>query len=165
MALVDGTPKLLTLKDYIKLYIEHNIEVIKREYTYDLMKASQRFETVVGLIRATTILDDVIREIRAAKNSSEAIESLKLNFAFTQLQAQSIVDMRLGKLANTEIETLSKEQAQLSKIISNCNKLLNSEKAQQKEFLQRLAAFVEVYGWARHTKVLDIDLYEARITF
>ena len=158
MALVDGVPKLLNLKDYIKVYVDHNIDVIKREYSYELQKASQRLEIVSGLIRATTILDDVIREIRASKSTSEAINNLKQKFSFTDLQAQAIADMRLGRLANTEIDTLNKEQAQLNKTIDTCNKMLSSDKAQKKEFLKRLEAFVAEYGWARRTEVVDIDL-------
>lgn len=157
MALVDGVPKLLTLKEYLDVYIEHNIDVIKKEYTFELKKASQRLEIVVGLMRAITLLDNIIKTIRSAKNSAEAVNDLKVKFSFTTLQAQAIVEMRLGKLANTEVETLNKEQAQLSKLISACNKLLGSEKAQKKEFLQRLSAFTTTYGWVRKTKVMDID--------
>lgn len=158
MALVNGIPTLLTLKDYLDVYVDHNIDVIKREYSYELQKASQRLEVVEGLIRATSILDAVIDEIRVSRGISEAVDNLKQKFSFTDLQAQAIVDMRLGKLANTEIDTLNKEQAQLNKIIDACNKILSSEKAQKKEFLKRLEAFVEAYTWTRRTEVVDIDL-------
>lgn len=156
--IIDSIPELVNLSRYIEVYVNHNIDVIKREYSYDLQKASQRLEIVSGLIYATSILDDVIREIRASKNTADAVNSLKQKFSFTDLQAQAITDMRLGKLANTEIDLLTKEQTQLNKTIDDCNKILNSDKAQKKEFLKRLDAFVSTYGWARRTEVVDIDL-------
>ncbi len=156
--IIDSIPELINLERYIKVYIEHNIEVIKREYSYELQKASQRLEIVSGLIRATSILDDVIHEIRASSSASEAVINLKQKFSFTDLQAQAIADMRLGKLANTEIDILNKEQMQLNKIIDTCNKMLSSDKTQKKEFLKRLEAFVDEFGWARRTEVIDIDL-------
>lgn len=156
--IVDNIPELINLDRYIQVYIEHNITAIQKEYSHELQKASQRLEIVAGLIHAISILDDVIREIRAAKSSYEAANALKLNFSFTDAQAQAIVDMRLGKLANTEIDALNKEQAQLNKTIDACNKLLKSEKSQKKEFLKRLGAFVEAYAWPRRTDVVDIDL-------
>jgi DNA gyrase subunit A len=164
MALVNGIPTMLTLKDYIEVYVNHNLEVLKREYAYDLNKASQRLEIVTGLIKATSILDDIIKEIRQSKSSTVAAESLKTKFNFTAAQAQAITDMRLGKLANTEIAELEKEQAQLNKTIEACTKVLNSDKLQKKEFLRRLEAFVNEYGWARRTEVVDIDLTTEKAT-
>lgn len=163
MALVNGVPRLLNLEDYIKIYIEHNINVIKREYSYDLQKASQRLEIVSGLIRATTILDEIIHEIRASKSALAAVNTLKEKFLFTAIQAQAIVDMRLGKLANTEVDALTKEQLQLTKVIAACNRLLNSDGLQKKEFLKRLGAFTTEYGWSRRTDVLDIDLAAEKV--
>ena len=155
--IVDSIPELLNLEKYIKVYLAHNIEVIQKEYSYDLQKASQRLEIVSGLIRATSILDDIISEIRLSKSTTEAVNNLKNKFSFTDLQAQAITDMRLGKLANTEVVALTKEQAQLNKTIEACNKMLKSDKAQKKEFLQRLKTFVDTYGWERRTEVTDID--------
>lgn len=155
--IVDSIPELLNLEKYIKVYLAHNIEVIQKEYSYDLQKASQRLEIVSGLIRATSILDDIITEIRLSKSTTEAMDSLKSKFSFTDLQAQAITDMRLGKLANTEVTALAKEQAQLTKTIEACNKMLKSDKAQKKEFLQRLKSFVDSYGWERRTEVTDVD--------
>jgi DNA gyrase/topoisomerase IV subunit A len=156
--IVDSIPELLNLERYIQVYLAHNIDCIQREYNYELDKATNRLEVVSGLIRAISILDDVITTIRSAKTTTEAAESLKNNFSFTELQARAITDMRLGKLANTEIDTLMAEQAQLNKAISAYNKIVNSEKAQKKELLQRLGAFVQQYAWERHTEVTDVDL-------
>lgn len=156
--IIDGIPELLNLERYIQVYLEHNLNILKREYNYELNKATQRLEIVSGLIKATAILDDIIKEIRQSRSSADVVENLKSKFNFTTLQAQAIADMRLGKLANTEIAELEKEQAQLNKIIDSCDKILKSDKAQKKEFLRRLEVFVNKYGWARRTEVVDIDL-------
>lgn len=162
--IIDSIPELLNLEQYIKVYLAHNISVIQKEYSYDLQKASDRLEVVSGLIRATSILDDIITEIRVSKNTAEAVANLKSKFSFTDLQAQAITDMRLGKLANTEITALNKEQAQLIKTIDACNKMLKSDKTQKKEFLHRLEAFVNLYGWKRRTEVTDIDFTVEKVT-
>ena len=156
--IIDSIPELLNLESYIRVYLAHNIECIQREFTYDLAKATNRLEIVSGLIRAISMLDDIIAEIRLAKTTDEAVENLKTKLSFTDIQARAITDMRLGKLANTEIDTLTKEQAQLNKTITACNKILNSEKAQKKELLQRLEALVQQYAWERRTEVIDVDL-------
>jgi DNA gyrase/topoisomerase IV subunit A len=162
--IIDSIPELLNLERYIKVYLAHNIEVIQKEYSYDLQKASQRLEIVSGLIRATTMLDDIITEIRISKSTAEAIVSLKNKFLFTDLQAQAITDMRLGKLANTELAALTKEQTQLTKTITACDKMLKSDKAQKKEFLQRLESFVNSYGWERRTEITDVDFTVEKAT-
>lgn len=156
--IVDSIPELINLQRYIEIYLDHNLDIIKREYSYELNKASQRLEIVTGLIRANSMLDAVISEIRASKSASEAVVNLKIKFGFTELQAQAIADMRLGKLANIEIAALSKEETQLNKAIADYNKILGSDKAQKKEFLKRFEAFVSEYGWDRRTEVQDIDL-------
>lgn len=156
--IVDSIPELINLQRYIEIYLDHNLEVIKREYSYELQKASQRLEIVSGLIRANSMLDAVISEIRASKSASDAVINLKIKFGFTDLQAQAIADMRLGKLANIEIAALNKEENQLTKATADYNKILSSDKAQKKEFLKRLEVFVSEYGWDRRTEVQDIDL-------
>lgn len=158
MALIDGVPEMLTLKDYIKVYVEHNINCIIREYKYDLDKAEKRLEVVDGLIKAISIIDDVIKTIKASKNSEEARKNLSTNFLFSEAQAKAIVDMRLGKLANIEIADLTKEQKELNKAIQKCNKLLKSKQLQKDEFISRLSVFVEAYGWERRTEVIDVDI-------
>lgn len=156
--IVDSIPELINLQRYIEIYLDHNLNVLKREYSYELNKASQRLEIVSGLIRANSMLDTVISEIRASKSASDAVANLKSKFSFTDLQAQAIADMRLGKLANMEIAALTKEESQLSKAIADYNKILGSDKAQKKEFLKRLDSFVTEYGWDRRTSVQDVDL-------
>lgn len=156
--IIDSIPELINLDKYIQIYLQHNLTVLQKEYTYELNKATQRAEIVTALIRAISILDDVIAEIRKSASSAEAVANLITKFNFSALQAQAIADMRLGKLANMETEALTKELAQLTKTIDSCNKLLKSDKLQKKEFLKRLDVFVTDYAWARRTEITDIDL-------
>jgi DNA gyrase/topoisomerase IV subunit A len=156
MALVNGKPELLTLEDYIRIYIEHNIECIKREYQFDLDKANSRKEIVDGLVKALGMIDSIISTIKKSKSSEEAKKSL-VSQGFTSNQAQAIVDMRLGKLANLEQDELNKEQKELIKKVSDLTKVINSSKTQEKEFLKRLEDFTSRYGWERRTEVTDID--------
>lgn len=156
MALVNGKPELLTLEDYIKIYIEHNIECIKREYQFDLDKANSRKEIVDGLVKALGMIDSIISTIKKSKSSEEAKKSL-VSQGFTSNQSQAIVDMRLGKLANLEQDELNKEQKELIKKVADLTKVINSSKAQEKEFLKRLEDFTSRYGWERRTEVTDID--------
>lgn len=162
MALVDGIPKMLTLKDYIKIYVEHNIESIVREYKFDLDKSEVRFEVVSGLVKALASIDEVIETIKKSKSSDEAKTNLEKKFGFTKVQSQAIVDMKLGKLANLEQIELNKEQEGLSKIIENCKKILESRSEQNKEFIARLTKFVKDFGWERRTEVTDVDIVKEK---
>lgn len=156
MALVNGKPELLTLEDYIRIYIEHNVECIKREYQFELDKANNRKEIVDGLVKALGMIDSIISTIKKSKSSEEAKKSL-VSQGFTSNQAQAIVDMRLGKLANLEQTELTKEQKELTKKVADFTKVINSSKAQEKEFIKRLEDFTSKYGWERRTEVTDID--------
>lgn len=158
MALVNGKPELLTLEDYLKFYLKHNLECIKKEYQFDLDKARSRKEVVDGLLKALQIIDDVIKTIKKSKNTDGAREDLMSSFSFTKVQAQAIIDMKLGKLANLEQVELNKEANQLNKTIRDCSKMVSSAKEQEKEFLKRLEDFTLKYGWGRRTEVIDIDL-------
>ena len=162
MALVNGVPELLTLEDYIKQYVSHNIECIKREYTYDLAKTTARLEIVNGLLKALVDIDAIIDTIKKSKSSSEAEVNLVKVFSFTPNQAKAIVDMRLGKLAHLESIELNKEKTELDKKVKDLSKVLASKKAQEKEFVKRLDDFNSKYGWVRRTEVVDIDFKEEK---
>ena len=120
MALLNGEPVMFTLKDYIKIYVEHNIDCLKREYTFDLNKAQARLEIVDGLVKALEDIDNIITVIKKSKSSTEAVTNLIKKYKFTENQAKAIVDMKLGKLANLETVELNEEQQALNK--SGCKR-------------------------------------------
>ena len=162
MALVNGIPEMLTLKDYIKVYVEHNIECIKNEYIYELAKVNSRLEIVNGLLKALVNIDDIISTIKSSNNSDDAKKNLIKKYEFTINQAQAIVDMRLGRLAHLEGVELENEKRDLDKKVSDYSKILSSSKEQTKIFIKRLDDFTNKYGWDRRTEVIDVDIKEEK---
>ena len=162
MALVDGVPKMLPLKEYIKVYVDHNLSCILREHKHNLNIALNRQEVVDGLIQAIAKIDDIIDTIKAAKNVETAKTNLTSKFGFSSVQAQAIVDMRLGKLANLESVALQKESDELKKTIEDCNNVIGSEKEQKKILIKRLEDFTKKYGWERRTQLTDVDIVKEK---
>ena len=162
MALVDGVPKMLTLKDYIKTYVDHNLSCIKREYKFILDKSNTRYEVVSGLLKALGDIDSVIELIKKSKSSDEAKSKLVKTKGFTVVQAQAIVDMRLGRLANLEQEELKKESKSLSDIIAECTEIISTTSKQKKILSKRLDEFVKKYGWERRTQLTDVDIVKEK---
>lgn len=156
-ALVTKVPQLVTLLDYIKLFSEHNITCIKKEYEFDLNKAKNRMEIVEGLIKAIAHIDDIIKLIKGSESSSEAIKNLIKVYEFTENQSKAIVDMKLGKLAKLEGVELEKEKQKLQETIDNCNFILSNRSEQESIFLSRLEDFNKKYGYNRHTEVVQIS--------
>lgn len=158
VALIDKTPTELNLKDCIKIYIEHNLECIKKEAQFDLEKASKRYEVVEGLLRALEDIDNIIALIKSSDNSKHAEQNLIEKYNFTENQAKAICAMKLGSLAKLEAVELNTEKSDLAKIISDKNILINEETARLSELRTRLMAFVEKYGDPRRTELAQIEV-------
>ena len=158
MALVGKTPKLLNLKEYLDIYLKHNYECIKNEYQYDLNKAKDRFEIVSGLIKALEDIDNIIALIKKSESSSDAILKLIKNYSFSERQARSIVDMKLGKLAHLEKIELNKELTDLTSTIENCNNVISNEDKRKNIFLDRFNLLVKKYGKSRKTELAQISV-------
>ena len=101
-ALVGKTPKFLTYKEYLDIYLQHNYDCIKKEFQHDLEKSKKRLEIVEGLIRALEDIDNIIALIKASASSADAIKNLIAKYSFSEVQAKAIVDMKLGRLAHLE---------------------------------------------------------------
>lgn len=159
-ALVSKTPKLLNLKEYLDIYIQHNLDCIKREYQFDLEKAKARAEIVEGLIKAIESIDNIIALIKSSENSKDAQSKLMSTYDFTENQAKAIVDMKLGRLAKLEGVELNNELDKLKETIEECNNVLSDVKARLSLFLNRLKDFTKKYGWKRRTQITQINLKE-----
>ena len=157
-ALVGKTPKLLTLKEYLDIYLQHNYECIKREYAYDLTKAKDRLEIVEGLIRALEDIDNIIALIKASQSSSDAVVKLIEKYNFTERQAKAIVDMKLGRLAHLEKVELNEEKIGLLSTIETCNDVISNVEKQKEIYLDRFLKVSKKYGDARRTKLMDIEI-------
>jgi topoisomerase IV subunit A len=127
VAIHNKRPKLMGLRDMLGSYIDHQREVITRRSQYELRKASERQHIVEGLMKALSILDEVIATIRASKDKRDAKDNLIAKFAFTEPQAEAIVSLQLYRLTNTDITALQNEAAELAKKIEELTSILNSE--------------------------------------
>lgn len=130
LALVNGEPKILTLRDLIYNYVMHRKDVIVRRSKFDLAKAEARAHIIEGLLKAHDIIDDVIHTIRNSKNTAEAKQSLIDLYGFSDRQAQAILEMRLQQLTNLEINKLESELETLRDTIAYLKAVLESEKMQ-----------------------------------
>jgi DNA gyrase subunit A len=128
LALVNGTPKVLNLKEMLYYYLEHQKDIVVRRTRYDLRKAEERLHIVEGLKIAIDHIDEVIRIIRQSPNVEKSKENLMTRFAFSEKQAQAIVDMKLGKLSGLEREKLEEEYEGLVKRIAYLRNVLADER-------------------------------------
>ena len=156
-ALVGKTPKLLTLKQYFDIFINHNIECINNEYKYDLEKAKDRLEIVDGLIKALEDIDNIITLIKQSDSAAHAVTRLIEKYKMTERQAKAIVDMKLGRLAKLEKVELEQEQAELKDKIANCMAMINDEEKKKNLFLERIKNFTKKYGYSRRTQLMHIE--------
>ena len=157
-ALVGKTPELLTLKQYLDIYLQHNYDCIKKEYEFDLNKAKDRLEIVIGLIKALEDIDNIIALIKASESASAATVNLIKKYQFSERQAKAIVDMKLGRLAHLEKIELNKEQEELTSTIANCEEVIKNVNKQKEIYLNRFNAFVKKYKDERKTELTHIDI-------
>lgn len=127
VAISNKTPKLMSLKQLLHAYIEHQKDVLTRRSNYDLEKAKDRSHVLEGLIRALSILDEVIATIRASTDKGNAKENLINKYEFTDRQAEAIVTLQLYRLTNTDVTQLEKEFKELEKIIEKLEAILSSK--------------------------------------
>ena len=127
LALVDGVPKILTLKDVLSLYVKHQEEVIVRRTRYDLKKALERAHILEGLMIALDFIDEVIAILRASKDQTSGKQALMERFGLDEIQADAIVKMRLGQLTGLERTKIEEELAALKEKIQEFNEILASE--------------------------------------
>lgn len=160
--LPDGTIKIITLLDYVKIYVESNINLIKKEAEINVNNINHRLNILEGLLSALDIIDKIINDIKTSKSLDESKNKL-IKRGFNEEQAEAIVNMKLGKLANLEHIKLKNEKTTLEKDKKSYDKLLNSRKLQEKKFLQQLNELVNKYGWERKTELLDITEDELKI--
>ena len=156
-ALVGKTPKLLNLKDYLDIYINHNLLCIQKESEFDLEKAQARLEIVNGLLKALEDIDNIIKLIKESKSSVDARVRLEQKYGFTEPQSKAIVDMRLGKLANLEKIELNQEKTNLDKTVIDCLEIINNINKRKSIFVERLSDFTKKYGINRKTEVIQIS--------
>ena len=161
VALINKTPTEVNLKDCIKLYLDHNINCLVKEFEYDLKAAEARLEIVEGLLKALADIDNIIAFIKQSESSAAARDGLIKEYKFTEPQAKSIVAMRLGSLAKLEKVELNEEKVSLVQDIDDMKEVLGSRDIQISIIKDRLNELVKKYGDARRTELAQIDLPKA----
>ncbi|SDH02542.1 topoisomerase-4 subunit A [Alteribacillus persepolensis] len=162
VAIFHKTPKLLGLKQLLQAYIEHQKEVITNRSQYELAKAKDRQHIVEGLIKAISILDEVIATIRASKDKKDAKHRLMEQFRFTEAQAEAIVTLQLYRLTNTDVTTLEKEAEELQAEIKRLEGILSSEKKLLSVIKKQLKNVKKTYNDERRT-VIEEEIEELKI--
>ena len=154
VALIDKTPTELNLKDCCKIYVEHNTECIRRETEYDLEKTKTKLEISLGLRKALEHIDEVIKIIKTAADTTVAKNNLIATFGFSEIQAKAIIDMKLGKLSKLGLEEIDGDISSYQQDIDHYNSILNNLLGVLKERLRQL---VEKYGDERRTELTQIE--------
>lgn len=156
VALVDGKPELLTLKDAIKCYLDHNVDCLTREFNNKMNKDKDRLNIIKGLLKALEDIDNVIKVIKGSENASAACIALQKKYSLDEAQAKAIVDMKLGRLANMEKMELEAEAKKLEDDINYLSKVLSSTEEQYKIIKERLQVIVDKFGDDRRTELTDV---------
>jgi topoisomerase-4 subunit A len=153
VAIVNKAPRQLGLKDMLTAYIDHQKEVVTGRTRYELEKAEDRAHVLEGLVKALSILDDVIATIKASKNRQDAQQNLIAKFGFTERQADAILTLQLYRLTNLEITQLAKELRETEKRIAYLKSILASEKKLLGVIKEELTEIREAYGVDRRSDI------------
>ena len=155
LAIAEGKPKLLSLRDALKAFLDHRKEVVTRRTAYDLRKAEERLHILEGLRIALDRLDAVIALIRGSQDPKVAKEGLMQNFGLTELQAQAILDMRLQRLTGLEREKILQEHKETVELIAKLRAILADEREIYRIIVEELKEIKEKYGDERRTQIVD----------
>jgi topoisomerase IV subunit A len=162
VAIAQKTPQLMSLKQLLTAYTEHQREVIVRRTEYELEKAKDRAHIVEGLIKAISILDEVITVIRSASDKKDAKDKLEQRFSFSPEQSEAIVTLQLYRLTNTDVTTLEKEASELQEKIEGWEALLASDKKLASQMKKELKQVKKAFTDERRTAVED-EIEEIKI--
>lgn len=162
VSIVNRRPKLLGLASSLDAFITHQRDVVKRRTEFDLAHAKARYHIVEGLIKCISILDEVIKVIRASKNKQDAKDNLVKEFEFTPEQAEAIVVLQLYRLTNTDVVALENEKASLEKIIAGLTSILGSEAVLKSVMKKDLRDVRDSYDTPRITEIKD-EITEIKI--
>ncbi len=155
LALVNGAPRILTLKQALRVYLEHRLEVIKRRSEYDLEKTRQRAHILEGLLIALDNLDEVIDTIRRSRTVETARANLQSRFKLSEMQAQAILDMQLRRLAGLERRKIQDEYKEKLQLIKYLERLIASPQMMRDTIKEELTAVRGKYANSRRTQIIE----------
>lgn len=154
VALVNGRPVTMNLKDMLKVFVDFRHEVIVRRTNFELDKARKRAHILEGLLKAIDVIDEIIRIIRASRSTDEAKTNIMDAFGFTEVQANAIVEMRLRQLSGLEREKLKAEYDELEKFIARCLEILGSEEKQLEVIKEETLDIKNRFADKRRTEIV-----------
>jgi DNA gyrase subunit A len=154
IALVKGRPKLLNLKELIKYFVEHRVDVVTRRIRFDLRKAEERAHILEGLIIASDNIDEVIAIIRSSQSPNEAIERLIGRFGLSEIQSRAIVEMRLRQLTGLEQNKLRAEYEEVQKLIAHLKEILSNEDLLMDVIKNEMVEIKNKFGDERKTEII-----------
>ncbi|MDX1771869.1 MAG: DNA topoisomerase IV subunit A, partial [Planococcaceae bacterium] len=163
IAIHNRRPTMMTLPLLLDAYIGHQKEVVTRRSAFDLQKAKDRIHIVEGLMKALSILDEVIKTIRASQDKRDAKNNLIQKFAFTETQAEAIVSLQLYRLTNTDITDLRNEEAELKNTINELMSILNNESKVAKVIQKELQAIRKQFAEPRRS-IIEDQIEEIKLT-
>src|SRR5512143_2638282 len=163
LALVDGEPRLLTLKRMLQLFVEHREVIVRRRSEFDLARAKERAHILEGLLKALANLDEVIRIIRRSADADAAKETLMKRFRLSDLQATAILDMPLRRLAKLEREKLEAEYKEKKALIKYLEDLLKDPKKILGVIRDEMHKLKEKYGDARRTQIVEAEVKKGEV--
>ena len=162
LALVDGKPQVLNLREMIYYYLEHQKDVVTRRTRFELNKAQNRAHILEGLLKALDHIDEIVAIIRASKDTNTAKEALMLRFEFSEKQAQAILDMRLARLTGLERERLQEEYEELERTIARLTAILGDEHLLMDVIKTEISEIRDRFGDDRRSELTiaedDIDI-------
>ncbi|MFN2150665.1 MAG: DNA topoisomerase (ATP-hydrolyzing) subunit A, partial [Anaerolineales bacterium] len=157
LALVDGEPRMLTLKQALRVYLDHRLEIVRRRSEYDLDRARNRAHILEGLLVALKNLDEVITIIRRSRTVETAKVNLRKRFKLSVIQAQAILDMPLRRLASLERKKIEDEYKEMKALIRNLEALLRSPQKIRLTIIEELQAVKDEYGDRRRTQIVQLE--------
>ncbi len=163
LALVDGEPRMLTLKRMLQIFVEHRQVIVRRRSEYDLARARDRAHILEGLLKALANLDEIIRLIRRSADADAAREGLMKNFKLSEIQANAILDMPLRRLAKLEREKIEAEYKEKRALIKSLEELLADEKKILGVIKAETLQLKEKFGDARRTQIVESQLGKGEV--
>ncbi len=155
LAIVNGQPKVLSLMELLRNFIEHRVDVVRRRTQYELRQAEARAHILEGLQKALDHIDEIIKMIRASKTHAEAREGLVTRFEFSELQAKAILEMQLQRLTSLERQKIEDELKELRDRIAELKDILAHDSKMRQVIVKELRDVQKKYGDARRTEIMD----------
>ncbi|KXH81721.1 DNA topoisomerase IV subunit A [Sporosarcina sp. HYO08] len=162
IAISGRRPTLMSLPMLLDAYIDHQKEVVTRRSEYDIRRAKDRLHIVEGLMKALSVLDEVIHTIRASTDKRDAKNNLIAKFSFTEVQAEAIVSLQLYRLTNTDITELKKEEEELRKLIEQLDAILKSDKKLASVIKKELSAIRKQFAEPRRS-IIEEEIEEIKV--